>query len=38
MSRIRCGGSYAATIGGREVVVEYEPDNELRDTEQIPLS
>ena len=30
-------GLYPATIGGREVVVEYEPDNELRDTEQIPL-
>ena len=30
-------GLYSATIGGREVVVEYEPDNELRDTEQIPL-
>ena len=31
-------GLYLATIGGRDVVVEYEPDNELRDTEQIPLS
>ena len=30
-------GLYCATIGGRDVVVEYEPDNELRDTEQIPL-
>ena len=30
-------GLFAATIGGRDVVVEYEPDNELRDTEQIPL-
>ena len=30
-------GLYSATIGGKEVVVEYEPDNELRDTEQIPL-
>ena len=26
-----------ATIKGRTVVVEYEPDTELRDTEQIPL-
>ena len=31
-------GQFAATIGGRDVVVEYEPDNELRDTEQIPLT
>ena len=31
-------GLYPATIDGKEVVVEYEPDNELRDTEQIPLS
>ena len=31
-------GFYPATIGGRDVVVEYEPDNELRDTEQIPLT
>ena len=31
-------GLYPATIGGRDVVVEYEPDNELRDTEQIPLT
>ena len=30
-------GLYSATVGGKEVVVEYEPDNELRDTEQIPL-
>ena len=30
-------GLYSATIGGKDVVVEYEPDNELRDTEQIPL-
>ena len=30
-------GLYPATIGGNDVVVEYEPDNELRDTEQIPL-
>ena len=31
-------GLYPATIDGKEVVVEYEPDNELRDTEQIPLT
>ena len=31
-------GLFLATIGGRSVVVEYEPDNELRDTEQIPLT
>ena len=31
-------GLFAATIGGREVVVEFEPDNELRDSEQIPLT
>ena len=30
-------GLYSATIDGRDVVVEYEPDNELRDTEHIPL-
>ena len=30
-------GRYAATIGGRQVVVQYEPDTDLRDTEQIPL-
>ena len=31
-------GLFAAMVGSREVVVEYEPDNELRDTEQIPLN
>ena len=31
-------GLCLATIGGRDVVVEYEPDNELRDTEKIPLT
>ncbi len=31
-------GRFARTISGREVVVEYEPDPELRDTEQVPLS
>ena len=30
-------GLCAATVGGRSVVVEYEPDTDLRDTEQIPL-
>ena len=30
-------GRFAAMINGRPVVVEYEPDTELRDTEQIPL-
>ena len=30
-------GFFSATIGGKDVVVEHEPDNELRDTEQIPL-
>ena len=30
-------GFFAATINGRSAVVEYEPDPDLRDTEQIPL-
>jgi type I restriction enzyme M protein len=30
-------GLFAATIDGKPAVVEYEPDPELRDTEQIPL-
>ena len=30
-------GLYATTIKGRHAVVEYEPDPELRDTEQVPL-
>ena len=30
-------GLVAATVNGRPAVVEYEPDAELRDTEQIPL-
>lgn len=30
-------GLCSATIGGRACVVEYEPDSELRDTEQVPL-
>ena len=30
-------GLFAATVDGRPAVVEYEPDSDLRDTEQIPL-
>ena len=30
-------GLFAATINGQPAVVEYEPDTDLRDTEQIPL-
>ena len=30
-------GLFSTTIRGRDVVVEHEPDTELRDTEQIPL-
>ncbi len=30
-------GLFAATVNGRAAVVEYEPDTELRDTEQVPL-
>jgi len=30
-------GLFAATIDGKLAVVEYEPDTDLRDTEQIPL-
>ena len=30
-------GLFAATVKGKPVVAEYEPDPELRDTEQIPL-
>ncbi|MCG3201472.1 MAG: hypothetical protein NFCOHLIN_01342 [Gammaproteobacteria bacterium] len=30
-------GLFAATIGGKPAVVEYEPDSDLRDTEQVPL-
>jgi type I restriction enzyme M protein len=30
-------GLYAATINGKASIVEYEPDSELRDYEQIPL-
>ena len=31
-------GLFAARIGGKPCVVEYEPDPELRDTEQVPLT
>jgi type I restriction enzyme M protein len=30
-------GLFLATIGGKRAVVEYEPDADLRDTEQVPL-
>ena len=30
-------GLFQATIGGQPAVVEYEPDPDLRDTEQVPL-
>ena len=30
-------GRFAATVDGKPAVVEYEPDTNLRDTEQIPL-
>ena len=30
-------GLYPATVDGKPVVIEYEPDAELRDTEQVPL-
>ena len=30
-------GRYEAEVDGRAVVVEYEPDPELRDTEQVPM-
>lgn len=31
-------GRYEAVVNGRNRVVEYEPDTELRDTEQVPLT
>ena len=31
-------GLFATTINGKPAVVEYEPDSDLRDTEQIPLN
>jgi type I restriction enzyme M protein len=30
-------GLFSVTIGGKPAVVEYEPDTDLRDTEQVPL-
>ena len=30
-------GFYRATASGKDVIVEYEPDSDLRDTEQVPL-
>ena len=30
-------GLFPATVNGRPAVVEYEPDTDLRDTEQVPL-
>jgi type I restriction enzyme M protein len=30
-------GLFEATVGGKPAVVEYEPDSDLRDTEQVPL-
>ena len=30
-------GRYPVKIGGKDMVVEYEPDTELRDSEQVPL-
>jgi type I restriction enzyme M protein len=30
-------GLFPVTIGGKQVVVEYEPDSALRDTENVPL-
>jgi type I restriction enzyme M protein len=30
-------GLYDAVVGGKACVVEYEPDSDLRDTEQVPL-
>ena len=30
-------GRFMETVNGKPVVVEYEPDSDLRDTEQIPL-
>jgi type I restriction enzyme M protein len=30
-------GLFAATVDGKPVIVEYEPDSDLRDTEQVPL-
>ena len=37
MSRIRLRGLFEVTLGGQARVVEYEPDSDLRDNEQVPL-
>ncbi len=31
------GGLFEATVAGKAAIVEYEPDSDLRDTEQVPL-
>ncbi len=31
------GGLFEATVAGKTAIVEYEPDSDLRDTEQVPL-
>jgi type I restriction enzyme M protein len=31
------GGLFAATVAGKPAIVEYEPDPDLRDSEQVPL-
>ena len=36
-SPTRCAACFEAEIDGKTCVVEYEPDSELRDFEQIPL-
>ena len=30
-------GRYASPVGDKKLVLEYEPDPDLRDTEQVPL-
>ena len=30
-------GLYEATVAGKPCIVEYEPDSDLRDTENVPL-
>jgi type I restriction enzyme M protein len=30
-------GRYASPVGDEKLVIEYEPDTDLRDTEQVPL-
>ena len=38
LRQIGCADFIRRRLAARDVVVEYEPDNELRDTEQIPLT